>query len=176
MNKEVIKKVVQSAEQELEDKQVEKLKDVVKDILRKIKDLDDEIFKLEEDRKILKLDIDDLKAGRLDKIEERQKVDKKAKSVSVIVVEKEVHHHYDRWYQPYVIHYVPYSTVPNFQPLICNSVLNTGAAQSTSVINGLAIGMSTTNACGANFTLNASIAKNHTSGTYDLGTKTVYLQ
>ena len=171
MTNEVAKKAFELAEKELEDKQIEKLKNVVKDTLRKIKDLDDDIGKLEEERKILKLDIDDLKAGRLDKIEERQKVDKKAKKISVIVVEKEVHHHHGSpWYQPYVIHYVPYyppATNPN--PIFYSS------SQGNNVV-GLAIGASTLPMNeNAMFTLNASTAKNYTSGTYDLGTKIVNL-
>ena len=178
MTSEVAKKAFELAEKELEEKQIEKLKDVVKDTLRKIKDLDDEIGKLEEDRKILKLDIDDLKAGRLDKIEERQKVDKKAKRVSVIVVEKEVHHHhYDRWHQPYVIHYVPY--YPQVTPTVhfpLNPVYGChGGGQTAVIATGLAIGSSTLTSGSNVFSLNASTAKNYTSGTYDLGTKTVFL-
>lgn len=167
MNKETIKKAVESAEQELKDKQVEKLKGVVKDTLQKIKDLDDKIKALEDERKILKLDIDDLKAGRLDLIEERQKVDEKARKVSVIIVEREVPRRYnDPWYQPYVIHYVPY------YPPAHNFPITYGNSQSAVI--GLALGASTVSDDSV-FCLNNSIAKNHTSGTYAVGDKTVYL-
>ena len=162
MNKEVAKKAVQSAEQELEDKQVEKLKDVVKDILQKIRDLDVEIKKLEDDRKILKLDLENLKNGRLDLIEERQKVDKKAKEISVILVEKQVPHHFnDPWYQPYVIHYVPY--YPPVQTFPLNPIYSTSGGQ---------VGGFTTTSV---FSLNNSTAKNFTSGTYAIGDNIVNL-
>ncbi len=180
MNKEVAKKAFEAAEKELEDKQIEKLKNVVKDTLRKIQDLDKEICKLEEERKILKLDIDDLKAGRLDKIEERQKVDSKAKQVSVIIVEKEVHHyHGSPWYQPYVIHYVPYyppaHNFPimygnNSQPAFFSSNAMVGLAMDTDAVSA-----TTTTDSNSVFMLNASTAKNYTTGTYDLGTKIVNL-
>ncbi len=50
--------------------------------------------------------MDNIRAGRLDLIEERQEKDEEARRTSVIRVEKvkEVHHHhYDRWYEPYRI-------------------------------------------------------------------------
>ena len=175
MTNEVAKKAFELAEKELEDKQIEKLKEAVKNTLRKIKDLDDDIVKLEDERKILKLDIDDLKAGRLDKIEERQKVDKKAKRVSVIVVEKEVHHyHGSPWYQPYVIHYVPY---PQVQPLPISPVyVNDSIHYCNGNGQSALLGMSaTTDGNNSVFMLNASTAKNYTTGTYDLGTKIVNL-
>ena len=75
---------------------------------------------MQEKKKILKQDLDNIKAGRLDLIEERQKKDEKARHTSIIQVEriKEVHHyHYDRWYEPYRVIYTPEPypcpTVPN---------------------------------------------------------------
>ena len=183
MNKEVAKKAFEAAEKELEDKQIEKLKNVVKDTLRKIQDLDKEIVKLEEERKILKLDIDDLKAGRLDKIEERQKVDSKAKQVSVIIVEKEVHHyHGSPWYQPYIIHYVPYYPPVHHFPITYGNCNNSQSAFfGSNAMVGLAIDtdmsahVTTTTNSDSVFMLNASTAKNYTGGTYNLGTKIVNL-
>ena len=171
MTDESAKKAFELAEKELEDKKIEKLKDVVKDTLHKIKDLDKQIDELESERKILKLDIDDLKAGRLDRIEERQKVDKKAKRVSVIIVEKEVHHHhYTPWQQPYVIHYVPYYP-PVINPVYCDNFTTTGGQSAT-----LGLAVSATSNYGSVFSLNATTAKNYTIGTYAIGDKTVYLQ
>ena len=189
MNKELVKKAVQEAENELQEKSVQKVKDIVKATLKKIKDLDDEIEKakeevkkLEEDRKILRLDIDDLKEGRLDRIEERQKTEPKAKKISVIVVEKEVHHHHhnDWWHQPYRVTYVPYppATVPVW-PITystsnndgCNMTFSGNAINATTTTSGFAVGGNTNLAdC---FTLNASDAKRNVIGTYSLGNTTV---
>jgi hypothetical protein len=54
------------------------------------------------------LDIDDLKEGRLDRIEERQEKDPKAKDISVVIFIKErvVEHEYPWWYWPYRIEWV----------------------------------------------------------------------
>ena len=172
MNKEVIQKAIQSAEQEIEDKQVEKIKTIVKDTLQKIRDIDDEIKELEDDRKILKLDIDNLKEGRLDRIEERQKVNKKAKKISVIIVEKEVHHHhYDRWYEPYKITYMPY--YPPVQPLPISPIFYNDNIHCCTTTGQSGVS-ATISACDV-FSLSNSIAKNFTVGTYPINGEIVNL-
>jgi len=88
---EEIKKAVQLAEKELEETKIGFLKDMVKKTLEAIENLTKEKNKLEEEIKVLKMDIDDLKAGRLDKIEERQNTSELAKRTSKISVkEKEI--------------------------------------------------------------------------------------
>lgn len=195
MTKDLVKKAYQVAEQELESKQIEKIKNVVKDTLIKIKDIDEAIDELknnikqrEEEKKILKLDIDDLKEGRLDRIEERQKTDDKCKKISVIIVKKEVHHHhYDWWHQPYTIQYVPYYPTSTPQTWCFG---NTTLAVSPISYSGSSGGLVSTtdgsayikggsfpdNTLDAVFTVNASVAKNNVIGTYSIGDKTVHLR
>ncbi|MBA7527291.1 hypothetical protein ES705_19467 [subsurface metagenome] len=73
-------------------------------LLKKAKEKDRD--KLNKEIKTLKQDIDNIRAGRLDLIAERQEKDDEAKKTSIIEVikVKEIHHHhYDRWYEPYKI-------------------------------------------------------------------------
>jgi hypothetical protein len=171
MNKEACKKAVREAEKELEDKQVEELKRVIKSTLLKIKELDTEIKEKQEEKRILKLDIDDFKDGRLDRIEERQAKDKKAKKIAIVrVIRKEVHHHYDRWYTPYVLTWnTPYNPFDNTvfcgkgasQDLTFSSSGNSGGGQSFGA---------------SSFTMNNSIAHDNVAGTYLVSDKPVHLR
>jgi hypothetical protein len=113
---EEIKKAFQLAEKELEENKINKLKEVVKQTLEKIESLIKEKGKLEEKIKILKMDIDDLKVGRLDKIEERQKTSEVAKETSVIVIREkqiqgipcQVHSYVPYWQRVYEISPIMY--------------------------------------------------------------------
>lgn len=105
------KELAEIAEKELleeqEDKQVQLIKKAIKQTLEEIRKKEKERNKLNKEIKILKQDIDNIRAGRLDLIEERQSKDEEAKRTSIIEIikEKEVHHHHyhDRWYEPYRI-------------------------------------------------------------------------
>ena len=90
----IIKKAVESAEKEFEnnkkESKIKKIKEVVKKTLEQIESVDGRLKILQEEKKILKMDIDDLKAGRLDKIEERQFKSDTARHVSVFIVKEKV--------------------------------------------------------------------------------------
>jgi len=108
MDSEKTKKAVELAELELqkedEQKQIDLIKKAIKQTLEAIKAKEKERDKLNKEIKTLKQDIDNIRAGRLDLIAERQEKDEEAKRTSVIEVIKEIHHHhYDRWYEPYRI-------------------------------------------------------------------------
>ena len=108
MNTEKAKKAVELAELELqqeeEQRQIDLIKKAIKQTLEAIKSKEKERDKLNKEIKTLKQDIDNIRAGRLDLIAERQEKDEEAKRTSIIEVVKEVHHHhYDRWYEPYRI-------------------------------------------------------------------------
>jgi len=154
MNKEIAKKAFELAEKELKEKQIEKLKYLVKDTLKRIADIEDDVKELNEEKRLLKLDIDDLKEGRLDRIEERQKTDKRAKKVSRIVVERvevrEVH------YTPIRYVEVPYKVWPN--------TVWYGGSTTDNIFYG------TTTASGntASFTLTGNLSKQFTPGAYEL--------
>lgn len=116
MDKEKAKKAAELAEKELkeeeEQKQINLIKKAIKQTLEAIKEKEGKRTKLNKEIKTLKQDIDNIRAGRLDLIAERQEKDEEAKKTSIIEVVKEVHHHhYDRWYEPYkIIYKEPYWT------------------------------------------------------------------
>ncbi len=164
MDSEKAKKAVELAELELqkeeEQKQIDLIKKAIKQTLEAIKAKEKDRDKLNKEIKTLKQDIDNIRAGRLDLIAERQEKDEEAKRTSIIEVvkEKEVHHHhYDRWYEPYRIIWkydYPYTT--------CGST--------TADISG---DYTVYNASGLNTdlsfaTVNCSIAKDAYAGTYQL--------
>ena len=164
MDKEKAKKAVELAEKELqkeeEQKQIDLIKKAIKQTLEAIKTKEKERCKLNKEIKTLKQDIDNIRAGRLDLIAERQEKDDEAKKTSIIEVvkEKEVHHHhYERWYEPYRItwkepYYKPYD-------YICNWTANDSGTHIDST------NLSLTTA--ANY-VNCSIAKDAYAGTYQL--------
>lgn len=128
------KKAAELAEKELqkeeEEKQIKLIKEAVKQTLEAIKQKEKERTKLNKEIKTLKQDIDNIRAGRLDLIAERQEKDNEAKKTSIIEVikEKEIHHHhYDRWIEPYRIvpRYPEYPIHPEITYwTTCNSVTN----------------------------------------------------
>lgn len=81
-----IQKAVQAAEQELEEKEVGRLKEVIKNLLTRKREKEVERDELDEDIRVIKQDIDDFKAGRLDKIKERHDTNPKANESSPIVI------------------------------------------------------------------------------------------
>ena len=85
--KDLIKKGVQLAEDEIQEKQISEVKNIVKKYLTEINDLEKEKKEIDEELSILKKDLNDIKSGRLDKIEERQKLDPRAKEISLIVLQ-----------------------------------------------------------------------------------------
>ncbi len=103
------------------EKEISKIKNVVKAHLQKIDFLDEQIRKLQEEKAVVKSDLEDLKAGRLDKIEERQKTDPTIKEKSIIIIERIVEKYIPDypWRSPYDITWNTYSTSPNS---ICTSL------------------------------------------------------
>jgi len=151
--KELVKLAEKELEEEKKEKEVKLIKEAIKQTLEKIAWLEKEIKEKQEEKKILKQDIDNIRAGRLDLIEERQRKDEKARETSIIIVEKvkEVHHHYDRWYEPYRI--LP---LPDPYPYINQPITFT------------------TDCDTANWTyVNCSVAKDASMGTYVLDDGTV---
>lgn len=101
---EIVKEAYKLAEKELREKEKMRIKEVVKATLEKLHKKEIEKHSIEEEIKILRKDIEDLKIGRLDKIKERQDIDVKAREVSVIIVkEKVIEKQVPLWYAPYII-------------------------------------------------------------------------
>lgn len=178
--KEMVKEAVKSAEEELQNEEKNKIKAVVKvtlEILQKKKQsrrsLDDEI-------RILEKDISDLKDGRIDRIKERQEIDKKARDVSIIIIKEKIvekHVPAQMWYYPWIIEvkpqYVPY--MPTYYYTVGDNTVGAIAYGSGCQPT---ITTDTTDTTDANctwttFTTNNSVVHMHTGGTYQLEDGTI---
>ena len=164
MDSEKAKKAVELAEKELkqeeEQKQIDLIKKAIKQTLEAIKTKEVVRTKLNKEIKTLKQDIDNIRAGRLDLIAERQEKDDEAKRTSIIEVvkEKEVHHHhYDRWYEPYRIIW-KYEPLYGTGGIYSNSDFWTTTTSNTDDL---------TYTTAVNY-VNCSIAKDAFAGTYQL--------
>lgn len=167
MTKELTKEAFSLAEKERKEKQIEEVKKIVLKTLEKIEQLNkdkEDIKKKEKDIdnqiKVLKMDIDDLKEGRLDRIEERQEKDMKAKETSVVIIikEKEVIKESNPWSWKYNV----YWPNPFVFPYSSNSTLGCD-----STIDNISF---------VDATITNSVAKNETIGTYIVGDKIINLR
>lgn len=161
MTQELVKEAVKLAEQELRDEEKTRIKDVVKMILEKLRKKEIEKHEIDEEIKILRKDLEDMKEGRIDRIKERQDIDAKARDVSVIIIkEKMIEKQVPLWYYPWVIEikpqYVPY--MPMF------TVCGNATATSSNVFTGNS---------SLTFTSTNSNAHLYTSGTYQLSDGTI---
>lgn len=152
----IAKEAFKDAEKDLKKEQVAAIKEVVLRTLRKLDEVKKKIKDLQEEERILKMDIDDLREGRLDRIEERQKKDEKAKEVSVAKLEKaDATLQVNPWYNPYKITWVapqwPYSTA-----VYCSS--------------------SSANVEVGTFTVTGSLARESVAGAYDVSGHVVHLR
>ena len=178
MTQDQTKKVVEETEKSFQEKKQEKtrekIKEIVTEYLKHIDELDTKIDELQEEKKQLKLTLEDLKTGKLDILAERLKKDPKAKKVNIIEIrETHIHHdHYNPYYVPYVINYPVYPTTP-INPIVPwqNPVIY-------GTCNGGSLGMSTTTGIAtsglncatvdAQFAVNGSDCKAYSIGTYEV--------
>ena len=165
MDSEKAKKAAELAEKELqeeaEEKQIQLIKKAIKQTLESIKQKEKERTKLNKEIKTLKQDIDNIRAGRLDLIAERQEKDEEAKKTSIIEIikEKEIHHHhYDRWYEPYKIIWKEPYLCPSIWTTIDSTTEDTSGCYTTYNANDLSLTTA----------VNCSIAKDAYAGTYQL--------
>lgn len=138
------KKAFELADKEVQEEEIKKIKEIVKAHLQKIDE--QQKIKSEADEKIrlLKKDLEDLKEGRLDRIEERHKLEPKAREIRIIEIRK-IEKQYipmQPWYSPWVITYSPVYTNP-----------------SLTYYNGTS----------GTLTVSGNTFANFTSGTYQLG-------
>ena len=159
MTQELVKEGFKLAEQELKDEEKMRIKDVVKATLEKLRKKEIEKHAIDEEIKILRKDIEDMKEGRIDRIKERQDIDAKAKDVSVIIIkEKIVEKQVPMWYYPWVIEIKPQYI--SYMPMYTTCATNTSA----NVFN---------DASTLTFTSTNSNAHLYTSGTYQLSDGTI---
>lgn len=158
MNAEKAKKVVELTEKELqkeeEEKQIQLIKKAIKQTLEAIKTKEKERTKLNKEIKTLKQDIDNIRAGRLDLIAERQEKDEEAKRTSIIEVTKKIHHHHyrDCWYEPYKITW-------KWDYNYLTDMTDVGSITYSNIANSIS---------GCSHTFTNSIAKEAFAGTYQL--------
>lgn len=189
--KEVVKKAFAAAQEDAKNKQVDEVKKIVTRTLEKLDAVKKELKAKHDEERILKLDIEDLKEGRLDRIAERQEKDPEAKKVSVVVIikekeiirEKEYIPYQNPWFIPYAVTWNnPYTPTYTTNTILCTSGTSnlTGSAVSGSVgsVNGCTL------SDGSNFnatvvspvTISCSIAKSATTGAYVVGEHIVHLR
>ena len=121
MQKEIIQKALVAAEKEQQEKEIERIKIIIQSHLEKIEKKTDQRKKLDEEIQFLKKDLDDLKAGRLDRISERHEKDERAREIRIIVVEKIEKEYvpYYPWRSPWIVTNATYGeallpTTPTF--------------------------------------------------------------
>lgn len=81
---------LENIKKEMRQKQIAAIKEAVQLTLEKLEEVEKQKNNVQDQIKILKHDLFDLKDGRLDRILERQALNEEAKSISVIVVTKAV--------------------------------------------------------------------------------------
>jgi hypothetical protein len=171
-DKDIAKTAFELAEKEAREQKISTVKAIVIETLKKLDDIRKQIKDLQEKERILKLDIEDLKAGKLDLIAERQEKDQKAKEVSVVVIvkEKEIIREVSPWYWPYYIHWqIPVPSYP--LPIVWCGNGNTIPTLSNS--NSGILGLATS---GYSDFIDCSVAKDAVPGTYNVCEHTVHLR
>ncbi len=175
MNKEIIKKGFDAAEQEHQEQQVKQIKEIVQKHLEKIAYHHEQAKEHQDKEKLLKKDLDDLKAGRLDRIEERQEKDEKAKQVRIIEVHKIV-----REYLPLAPWRSPWEVVwayPSYQSglAIYVGASTEGTITTNSTFTTLSANNTTSLGQGGNMRLTGVNCSNFASGSYQVGNNTINL-
>jgi regulator of replication initiation timing len=170
MTEAIVKEAFEAAEKESREKQVGEVKKIVTKTLERLEEVRKEIRELNDERKILEMDIDDLKEGKLDRIVERQEKDPKAKQTSVVVIvkEREVIREVNPWYWPYqIIWRTPLAVPIEPLPVWCTTTQGVGS--------GGGVGMLTSGHTPYS-TINCSVAKEATIGAYDIHGSVTHLR
>jgi hypothetical protein len=184
MTKDIVKEGFQAAEKDLKEKQVAEVKRIVTKTLEKLEQVQKDARKLKEEERVLKMDIDDLKEGRLDRISERQEKDPEAKKISVVLIikEKEVIREVSPWYFPYQVvwqvPYVPHIPVRYAEPVFGGAAINSisgyvGGGSSANCL--LSTGDSFKATC-ANSMITCAVARDATVGAYEVDGHVVHLR
>ena len=140
----IVSETIENSEKQKQEAEIRKIKAIVTKILEKIDKIKEKKVDLDKELKVLTGDLDDLKAGRLDKIKERQEKDPDHNGYTVIIVreiEKEYQPLYP-WRSPWLVEWK--DNIP----------------QIPTVWNG-------TTTCGN--TLTGTMFQNFCGGTYDIG-------
>ena len=172
MTEEVVKEGFAQAEKEQKEKQVEEVKRIVTKTLEKLEEVKTEIRELNDERKLLEMDIEDLKEGKIERIVERQEKDPRARKVSVVVIlkEKEVIREVNPWYWPYRVIWPSYPVQTPVQPLPVfygSAIADDVSPAFFTAAGNQSLGFST---------INCSVAKEAVIGTYEVNGHPVHLR
>ena len=114
--KKAVSDALKESEKEKQESEIKKIKDIVKSYLEKITEKEKAKTEIAKEIQVLKDDLNDLKAGRLDKIEEKQGKDKAHDGFTLVIIkriEKEYVPMYP-WKSPWVIERkVPFVDISN---------------------------------------------------------------
>jgi DNA gyrase/topoisomerase IV subunit A len=160
IEKELVSSAIKELEKEKQEAEIRKIKEIVKAYLEKISSKKESLKIAQDELKELENDLNDLKMGRLDKIEERQEKDPKHNAITLIIikrVEKEFIP-YQPWRSPYIIEQ-RYPLTPSL-----NYTLTTSTDSQTNWMD--ASGQCSLLATGIMF-------QNFSGGTYTVGNQTV---
>jgi regulator of replication initiation timing len=180
--KEIAKAAFAEAEKEAREKQVSEVKKIVTRTLEKLDTVRKVIKEKQEEERVLKMDIDDLKEGRLDLIAERQEKDPEAKKVSVVIIikEKEIirekEYYPSPWYWPYTVTWQYYNPTFPTGVVLCGNAVNdtinyTTTTNNCTLSDGSSFQATVTPTC-----ITGSIAKFATVGSYDVNGHVVNLR
>lgn len=168
LSRDVVVEATKQAEKSVKDEKIKWLKELILRTLERIEDVKKTRQEADEQLKILEQDIKDLKLGRIDLIEERQRLNPRAKNASIIKIEKPqpketnitiinnhtvanpvvITHEVNRWYQPWTVY---------------------GAGSWSDNYASFA----TCNGSGVAFTITNSMAKDGVAGTYCLNSGSI---
>ena len=103
--KKIVASAISDAEKTKQEQEIAHIKSIVKAYLEKIFKKEEEKKELEKAIKALKADLEDLKLGRLDKIEEKQGKDKEHDNNTLIIIHKIEKEYipYQPWRSPWII-------------------------------------------------------------------------
>lgn len=182
MTKDNIKKGFAAAEKEQQEQEVQQVKEIVQKHLEQIAFHNKEAKGHTEKARLLKKDLDDLKAGRLDRIEERQEKDSAAKEVRIIEVHKIVDRYLPLrpWLSPYQIEWVRpyYPYIPGVTAITTTAGATSSAFYTASGGNSdislASYSASTINDSGS-ITLTGTNCSNFAGGSYEIGNNIVNL-
>jgi len=162
-----VTKAFEAAEQELQEKDVQHLKGIIKNLLQSKKDKEKERDEIDAEIKVIKQDIDDFKAGRLDKIKERHDINPeadKSSPINIVIINDNSRRVYPTqpWRWNYEVQWVPaWGT---------STITTTSGTNGGGGSGGLMYyaGTGSTNAINTVY-CSGTTAATFTSGTYQLG-------
>lgn len=154
-NKKMVADAIKEISKEKQEEEIRKIKNIVKVILEKIDDKKKKEDEIRKERISLEKDLDDLKSGRLDRIEERQGKDPIHDKVTVIEIHKIIEEYipYQPWRSPWAVEwktqntwgYVPATNQVKTVDCISNSTITGTAFQNFAsgcyTINGINVNL-----------------------------------